>query len=1100
MNRARIQNHDAHALANYRKGNLLILLATAVVIFFSAKSLRAATYYWDGNGTNSGVGGSGTWGATNFTTSSSGGATNGPWSNPGSADVVNFNSSGGTVTLPSGTWTATNVGTMNFNANYILTNSGTSIITITNASTVLANGVNLTLTPGTSADMAFRSGVMSGGAGSVLTLSNNSTGTRIVRLINYDLSNTIAVNLTGTGGGIIGFYEGGGSSSIKANVTNNTVNSFNIGAGSGNVLTVDGLISGSGKVNIGYGATSGGAGRVTLNNANTYTGDTVVVMSATGTLRIGTNNAISTGSVVQHGISGSGLGGIIDLYGNNQTVAGLASGASAAGRITNSLAGASTLTVNQATDTSYGLAMGGNLALTKSGAGNLALTASNNYTGATTVSGGTLTASNNFALGGSSVTIGSGATLSVRANITNTVANSGTVSIGAGGTLTAATLGSGALSLVGTNGVGNTAAFVSTQSGSSLSIGNLTLGGYSSYSMASDKTLSAGAITLAGTNNSIFLTGASLGIGTYNLLNGTSLASGSLATGGLTLGGAGVGNATVVLNGSQAIAGRTTYDFASVGNTLQLVVGGGAWNVQWNGGDGTWDTSASNWQKDGTGANTSFYANDNVTITTGNIVTVDGAGVTAGTFTANNSSGTATLAGGNVTASTVSKSGAGALVISNAVTAINGLTQTAGTLTAAGNLTISNTGLNLNGGTASLNGSNNIISGGLTVAGATATLNGSNTISAGGLNVSSGSLTVNSTNNIAGGLNITGGTITINSSSNAISGGVNANGGVLVVNANGALGNNSIAMNGGSLAVGTLGAVTNAITLGSSGGSVTNDGSLTLSGGITGTGNTLSKRGSGDLGLSGAVGAAANGIGLNVQDGRVVLSGSTAKYITNSTLNGNLVVSNTALWTRASTFGGTGQVQIAGTSQWSNNNSQSYISNTVALLSGANFSSSNASSTHLHLLGGLVGTGNVTTAGNGGLYIYGNGFNGEITNNAAGDLRFLNADVSGITAFRSVTGSTLLFSNSTTDRTVGGLISGSQALSIRGTSTTTFTNVQSDFTNNIDINGSQSGTTARFVGNSMGSAITTAEVSLGNSNTLSLDGVTSQRNLGVKTG
>ena len=43
-------------MANYRKGNLLILLATAVVIFVSAKSLRAATYYWDTNQGTAGLG------------------------------------------------------------------------------------------------------------------------------------------------------------------------------------------------------------------------------------------------------------------------------------------------------------------------------------------------------------------------------------------------------------------------------------------------------------------------------------------------------------------------------------------------------------------------------------------------------------------------------------------------------------------------------------------------------------------------------------------------------------------------------------------------------------------------------------------------------------------------------------------------------------------------------------------------------------------------------------------------------------------------------------------------------------------------------------
>ncbi|NBS14620.1 MAG: hypothetical protein EBT57_07425, partial [Verrucomicrobia bacterium] len=93
-----------------------------------------------------------------------------------------------------------------------------------------------------------------------------------------------------------------------------------------------------------------------------------------------------------------------------------------------------------------------------------------------------------------------------------------------------------------------------------------------------------------------------------------------------------------------------------------------------------------------------------------------------------------------------------------------------------------------------------------------------------------------------------------------------------------------------------------------------------------------------------------------------------------------------------------------------------------------------------------------------------------------------------------------MFSNSTADQTVGGKISGAVALQVRGTGTTTFTNTASDFTNTININGSVSGTTAKFVGNSMGASTATADISLGNTNTLYLDGVTSQRNIGIKSG
>jgi len=1090
-------------LLNYQKGNYVILAALAVVFALRENSLHAATYYWDGNGATAGVGGSGTWSGANFSPSSSGGGT---LVRATTNDTVNFDAAAGgatgtIITLPTATWSSTNLGTVNFNSSYSLTNSGSTATTLNVNSVNIAAGTTLTLNTTMQTDFAANSGTATfsgAGATSILDLgmlTTSSTDFKRITLNNINLTN-LSVRLSGAGsGGYKGFVVATGTTTIGANITNNTTDALVLGANSSRTLNLYGIVSGSGRVAFSSGQ-SGGAGTINLYSSNSYTGVTELNNSTTGTLRLQTNNAISTVSTLQHGTI-SGNGGTLDLNAFNQTLAGLQSGVGT-GRITNSAVGLSILTINQTTDSSYGLSIGGNIALVKTNTGNLALTVSNAYSGGTTVSGGTLTASNTSALGTGSVTVGSGATLSVRANVSNTVANSGTVSIGAGGTLTAASLGTGALSLAGV--LGTNASFVSTQSDSTLSIGALTLGGYSSFSMASDKSVtSSGAITLSGTNNSIALTGSGLGVGTYSLFTGSSISNGSLASGGLTLGGTGVGNSTVVLNGSQAIVGRTTYDFTSTSTALQLVVSGGAWNMGWNAGNGAWDYTAANWQRDGVGSNVAFYANDNATLGTANTLTIDGAGVTAGTVAANASTGTTTLAGGNLIASSLSKSGAGALVISNAVTAINGMTQSAGTLTTAGSLSISNNGVNLNGGTASLNGNNTIVSGGLNVAGAAVTLNGSNTISGGGLNISSGSLTVNSTNMISGGLNVTGGTATINSSSNSITGGVNANGGVLVVNADGALGNNTIAMNGGSLGLGTLSTVTNAVSLGASGGAVTNDANFTLSGSVTGSGNTLTKNGSGNLNLSGGVGASGAGIGLNLQQGTVILSGSSGKFLTNSILNGNLVVSNSALITRGSTFGGTGQVQIAGTSLWSNSTSQSYVSNAAVLVTGANLVSSNASSSHLHLMGGLGGTGNVTAIGAGGLYIYGNGFNGELTNNSTGEIRLLNADVSGITAYRG-TGSTLTFSNSTQNRTVGGLISGSQVLNIRGTMVTTFTNTQNDFTNTININGSQSGTTGRFVGNSMGSATTTAEVSLGNANTLSLDGVTSQRNLGIKTG
>ena len=124
------------------------LLATAAVIFISAKSLRAATYYWDTNQGTAGLGGTGVWGSgtTNWNTNSTGGA--GSYTNnPGTADILIFGGTSGTVTLSNSSTTTNRYASLTFNTNYVLAATG-STITLSNATTTLGNGVNLTISNG----------------------------------------------------------------------------------------------------------------------------------------------------------------------------------------------------------------------------------------------------------------------------------------------------------------------------------------------------------------------------------------------------------------------------------------------------------------------------------------------------------------------------------------------------------------------------------------------------------------------------------------------------------------------------------------------------------------------------------------------------------------------------------------------------------------------------------------------------------------------------------------------------------------------------------------------------------------------------------------
>ena len=104
---------------------------------------------------------------------------------------------------------------------------------------------------------------------------------------------------------------------------------------------------------------------------------------------------------------------MLDLAGTDMTVSDVTTLASYDG-VTNSSATAVTLTFNIADDQAYGMTIGGNLALAKTGVGTLSLgKADRTFTGGTTVSQGklVLATDNAKALGTGTVTVADGATL-----------------------------------------------------------------------------------------------------------------------------------------------------------------------------------------------------------------------------------------------------------------------------------------------------------------------------------------------------------------------------------------------------------------------------------------------------------------------------------------------------------------------------------------------------------------------------------------------------------------------------------------------------------------------------------------------------------------
>ena len=144
------------------------------------------------------------------------------------------------------------------------------------------------------------------------------------------------------------------------------------------------------------------------------------------------------------------------------------------------------------------------------------------------------------------------------------------------------------------------------------------------------------------------------------------------------------------------IGKAATDDFSLLGT----VTGGAARNLTWVGtaGSGVWDTDPANtaWT---TGSSTAAFAtNDNVSFTTAGTVTV-GAGVAAGSVAVSNASGVLRLENNGFSGTTLTKSGAGTLVLAAANTLSGGVTVAGGTLVPAAAGAFGSQPLGLNGGT-----------------------------------------------------------------------------------------------------------------------------------------------------------------------------------------------------------------------------------------------------------------------------------------------------------------------------------------------------------------------------------------------------------------
>jgi autotransporter-associated beta strand protein len=411
-------------------------------------------------------------------------------------------------------------------------NLGTGNVFLSAAPTITVLGSG-TLTLG-GAIQSSANGITEAGASTgtlKLTGSNAYTGGTTLNGGTLQLGNA---NALGSGTLTI---AGGSLDSSVSNLVNNGNNSqawnasfgfagtqnLNLGAGmvalnNSLTVTVDSkTLTVGGSIGGGSGLMLAGAGTLDLTGSNSFSGGLTVT---SGTLQVGNTYALGAGSITANG-------GVLDLHGFSPTVGALSGGSG--GLIETLTSGLATLTSDSVSSGTYAGVIsdgsaGGQVALIQAGAGALALTGNNTYSGGTTINAGAVQINSDNSLGNSSgaVALNNGGTLEVLAGDTISTGRSFALS------------GTGA---------------VQVDNGSSYSISGQISDGTSSGSLTKSGN---GTLTLSNANNNYS--------GATSVNGGTLIVSGAVSgsvtvNSGATLGGAtGVINAGGTVNGSVNVA------------------------------------------------------------------------------------------------------------------------------------------------------------------------------------------------------------------------------------------------------------------------------------------------------------------------------------------------------------------------------------------------------------------------------------------------------------------------------------------------------------------------------------------------------------------
>jgi len=852
-------------------------------------------------------------------------------------------------------------------------------------------------------------------------------------------SPTVSLGLTnGTGSGVFNLYangvlvtgalrDGGGSGSSTVNFDGGTLRAksssgdlfmpagFNTAAISSNGLTTD-----TNAFDVTIGQALGGAGALTkvgngvltLSGSNTYAGGTTVT---TGTLALGhaTNTLADAGAVTVNG-------GTLSLGANSDTVGTVTLTGGSLTSTTGILTSAAGFELRNG---SVDAILGGTVGLNKTTAGTVAVTSANTFTGATSVTNGTLALSGSGSLNASNgITVsGSGAKL----------IHTGSVTVSPTVTLTQGTLtGTGTYATVNVGAA--TGGIISNNDGlggAALTIGTLTLAGGANLNLFSDgaspaaplivtslvNNAASGAVTLTANNTAGWANGV-----TYSILDYGS------QTGGLS------GDFNRVVNNMSARQNATWADDVTNGLITLTLTGD---SPRWVGDtDGTWNTTTvNNWRLVAAGGNVTFLSSDDVlfddTAPGTAAIVIDQANVAPNSTLFANSSKHYVLSGAyGISSGSLTKTGTGSLTIGTVntyagATAINGgsvILTGAGTLGTGSALTLGGGSLDLGAtsqsvgavsvtsaasagdtiGNGSLTGASYAVSNttGTAVISANLLLSGSAGLTKSG----AGTLTLSGANTFSGGFTLAGGTVNINSAGALGTGPLTWSAGtidntsgsaVTLANSSAQAWNTDLVFTGSNdLSLGTGAVTLYANRLITVGGSV-----LTVGGNVSGGAATLTKAGSGTLVLGGTNTYAG---ATNIQNGALRLATAPLSSVTvilgNNTDSGRLILGGSAGAVNQS-------IAVLQTSGTGTANAVVGGASTVSTLSLTN----TGNLTYAGRLGGGGSNENnlaLTKSGAGALTLSGTSTYDGTTTIAAGSAIIVTADG----ALGSVTGNTLL--------------------------------------------------------------------------------------------